>query len=482
MTARHREREIARRLRDVSAGEPPADLLARLRSDVPEDLAERLDADRDEPVAAAPASPAWARSPRSLRWVPAAAAAAMLLGGGFLVWRVFERVPLVREAPAARETSAVVRARGGADGAPAAADEMDGQTGPRTTGTPSSPVGEPDRAARADEEALARRPPALEDLGRAPSSRELRAVPAPPARDEAAASPERAVARSSKVVDEEIEVIGKAAERSNDTDPGPAATFAEPPPAPRDAEVAAEPLPAPDEADRAGSAAMHPFVETSTARLSTFGLDVRGVSRPDVQLTLEREKPPGQLVGLLADGGPSPFRDDPRFWLLRFVVQSVGSASGARAEEVRARVQMKESAVLRWRPLGDHSRTVESGLGPRDSVTALYEIELAEPAPLGELASVELRWRDAKTGLLHEIDRTVRPTDVAPTWEAASPGFRLAAIDSAFAEAMSAPSVDPERLAMLARRAEALAVESSEAGALARRIRRAEELSAGGPR
>lgn len=88
------DREIARRLSDLPAGEPPADLLDRLRADVPADLGSRLDRAAEEAGEADPerddALPP-ARPPR--RWLAAAAVLVTLVGGGYLAWQLTAGAP-----------------------------------------------------------------------------------------------------------------------------------------------------------------------------------------------------------------------------------------------------------------------------------------------------------------------------------------------------------------------------------------------------
>jgi Ca-activated chloride channel homolog len=102
MTRRH-EREIERRLRrmpaDLPAAEPPAGLLERLRAEIPGDLGERLraagEAEGGTGAAGGPLAPV-APFP-SRRWLAAAAMLVMLVGGGFLAWKLMYAVdPLGR--------------------------------------------------------------------------------------------------------------------------------------------------------------------------------------------------------------------------------------------------------------------------------------------------------------------------------------------------------------------------------------------------
>jgi len=550
---RHRQREIARRLRAVPAGEPPADLLARLREDVPAELGERLDAERDEP-APPPA--------RTLRWVPAAAALAMVVGGGLLVWRVFEGVPLVEESPepaVVREAAAGGEGRAVGETAEAAGESGEaageggaelhrlgyaGGAGPSRRSENAPPRGalsqsaEDERIAVVAEEA---------DTGAVTGFREEATV--------AGKSP--TIAPTATTVGASVdETVDEAASAEAARRPRPAAP--EPPPA--DAAIQAavpEPAPsAPSEAQRADRAAaarqpapwpkrvplpapapapaesrqaaeavrvrypgVHPFVDTAADRLSTFGLDVdtgsyavvrallaRGQLPPPATVRLEEivnyfvpgdpAPPPGETFGLVAEGGPSPFRDDTRYRLLRFGVRARDGADTV-AEEARVQVEIEPRSVVRWRLLGYENRAIaderfryeseDAGeIGPGHSVTALYEVELAEPAARGTLALLELRWRDPETGRFREVERRLDASDVAPTWEAASPAFRLAATAAAFAEALrGSPWAGPELLGETARRAERLAAEAGgrpEADELARLSRRVEELRSDDPR
>ena len=84
MNARN-EREVARHLADMPSAEPPAELLARIKADIPEEL--------PVPGTRAPGSESNVvpfRLPRT--WLAAAAVVVMLGGGGLLTWRLTQVV------------------------------------------------------------------------------------------------------------------------------------------------------------------------------------------------------------------------------------------------------------------------------------------------------------------------------------------------------------------------------------------------------
>ena len=543
MNGPNRRRDIVRRLRDTPAGEPPAGLLGRLRADVPPDLAERLGAERDEP-----APPA-----RTLRWMPAAAALVMLLGGGFLVWRVFDGMPPVERA---RDEGAVLREIGtagdeGAGGEIVPADVesgseavvLEGGAGvetPRLEGTaagrPGSPPPEPGSAALLPLEGERKAPARTASQPQVDTAEAkirvgaaAEAAPPPPVVPEAEIRAERAEPPPTvegEASPRRMVVAAQAApeaKRVPSGDPTPARSRPSAAASPRaqDQGPAAGRLPSPPAAGLVPEPVDPRFVETASDRLSTFGLDVgtgsyalvrglleRGQAPPPAAVRLEEivnhfdpgdpEPPPGETFGVVADGGPSPFHDDPRYRLLRFAVRArrARPAERAVAEKAWAQVEIEPRAVLRWRLLGYENQAIADerfqfesegagAIGPGRSVTALYEVELAEPAPRGTLARLELRWRDPTTGRFRETERRLHAADVAPTWEAASPAFRLAATAAAFAEALrGSPWARPGLLAEVARRVERLEAESDgrpEVGELARLVRRAEEVRSDDP-
>jgi hypothetical protein len=223
------------------------------------------------------------------------------------------------------------------------------------------------------------------------------------------------------------------------------------------------------------SAGVNPFVDTEDDHLSTFGLDVDTgsftVARHD--LLDEGHLPPPETIraeefvsffsygdeppargdfALHAEGAPTPFAAGPQYRLLRFNVRGREMTAENRqplhtlAKDAKAQVDFNPAAVSRWRLIGYENRdvadpklrddTVGAGeIGAGHSVTALYEVKL-KPGAAGKIATLHLRFRAADTGEIRETVRDLRVSELAPSWEAASPGFRLAALAGELAEVL----------------------------------------------
>jgi hypothetical protein len=223
------------------------------------------------------------------------------------------------------------------------------------------------------------------------------------------------------------------------------------------------------------SAGVNPFVDTEDDRLSTFGLDVDTgsytVARHD--LLDEGHLPPPETIraeefvsffsygdeppargdfALHAEGAPTPFAAGPQYRLLRFNVRGREVTAENRqplqtiAKDAKVQVDFNPAAVSRWRLIGYENRdiadpklrddTVGAGeIGAGHSVTALYEVKL-KPGAVGKIATLHLRFRAAGTGVIRETARDLRVSELAPSWEAASPGFHLAALVGELAEVL----------------------------------------------
>jgi uncharacterized protein DUF3520/von Willebrand factor type A domain-containing protein len=122
------------------------------------------------------------------------------------------------------------------------------------------------------------------------------------------------------------------------------------------------------------------------------------------------------------------------------------------ASDVKIQVQFDPAAVTRYRLLGYENRAiadadfrndaVDAGeVGAGHQVVALYELELNPSAELGKLADVRLRWKQPKGAGQHplevevsELEQEVRYGGAAPSFEAASPGYRRSVLVAQFAE------------------------------------------------
>jgi Ca-activated chloride channel family protein len=131
----------------------------------------------------------------------------------------------------------------------------------------------------------------------------------------------------------------------------------------------------------------------------------------------------------------------------RVLVEELTGTLQTIAKDAKVQVEWNPEMVERYRLLGYENRdiadekfrddTVDAGeIGAGHSVTALYEIKLKAGTeewdrPLGTL---HLRWKSADTGKVSEVEKTLRSSDLAPSWEAASPALRLSATVAEFAE------------------------------------------------
>lgn len=155
------------------------------------------------------------------------------------------------------------------------------------------------------------------------------------------------------------------------------------------------------------------------------------------------------LMEQLADDGDGfyAYVDDLKEAERLFVDDLTGTLQTV-AIDTKVQVRFNEDAVERWRLVGFENRaiddddfrddTVDAGeIGSGHSVTALYEIRLAEGVePGAELATVTLRWEDPDTGDVHELNRSITAHALAGAYADTSDTFRLAATVAAYAEVL----------------------------------------------
>jgi Ca-activated chloride channel family protein len=136
------------------------------------------------------------------------------------------------------------------------------------------------------------------------------------------------------------------------------------------------------------------------------------------------------------------------------------------ALDARVQVVFDPDAVAAYRQLGYENRaiddrdftddTVQAGaIGAGHEVTALYAIRLRDDVHEGDrLASVALRWTDADRGSSESLDRDVHVADLAASFRATDPTFRLDALVAATAEVLRdspwLPGVDLHEIARVA--------------------------------
>lgn len=130
----------------------------------------------------------------------------------------------------------------------------------------------------------------------------------------------------------------------------------------------------------------------------------------------------------------------------RIFVEELTGTLQTIASDAKVQVEFDPSVVARWRLLGYENRdiadekfrddTVDAGeIGAGHSVTALYEIKLKEDAPRhGAAATLHLRYKSKETGHVVELEHDLRLSEVAPSWDSAPRGLKLASLVAEFAE------------------------------------------------
>ena len=141
------------------------------------------------------------------------------------------------------------------------------------------------------------------------------------------------------------------------------------------------------------------------------------------------------------------------------------------ARDAKIQVEFNPETVRSYRLLGFENRdvadedfrdnTVDAGeVGLGQSATALYELEVrATRGETAELATVTLRYERSNRASVREIVQGITRAEVAGSFAAADPRFRLAAVAAEFAEVMRrSPFVDYRDLDMTVLLAESRSV------------------------
>ena len=130
----------------------------------------------------------------------------------------------------------------------------------------------------------------------------------------------------------------------------------------------------------------------------------------------------------------------------RLFLEDLSGTLTSVALDARAQVSFDSEQVSAYRLLGYENRDIAddafrdddvaaAAIGAGQSVTALYEVELA-PGARGVIGSVQLRWRSPDTGEFDETGTVISTDALAPSFDAAAPRFRLAALVAAWAGAL----------------------------------------------
>lgn len=116
------------------------------------------------------------------------------------------------------------------------------------------------------------------------------------------------------------------------------------------------------------------------------------------------------------------------------------------AKDAKVQVEFNPEVVWHYRLIGYENRevadadfrndTVDAGeIGAGHSVTALYEMRLADDAELSDPAMiVRIRFQDPETGNVREISQSAEPTNFAISLADADNGLQLAAVVAEYAE------------------------------------------------
>ncbi|MFL6263280.1 MAG: von Willebrand factor type A domain-containing protein [Thermoanaerobaculia bacterium] len=153
----------------------------------------------------------------------------------------------------------------------------------------------------------------------------------------------------------------------------------------------------------------------------------------------------------------------------RVLVEEASGTLNTIAKDAKTQVELNPAVVARYRLLGYENRAIADErfrdnrviagqIGSGHSVTALYEVELRPDAPKdGVVATLRLRYRSPEIGNITETEKRLQLSELAPSWEKASPGFRLAALVAQFAEILKGSPWARGNLADVARQVQTAA-------------------------
>ena len=147
----------------------------------------------------------------------------------------------------------------------------------------------------------------------------------------------------------------------------------------------------------------------------------------------------------------------------RVLVEEVSGTLNTIAKDAKTQVEFNPAVVARYRLLGYENRAIADErfrdnrviagqIGSGHSVTALYEVELRPNAPRdGLVGTLRLRYRTPVVGNVTETEKRLYLADLAPTWEKASPAFRLSVLVAQLAEILKGSPWAKGNLADVAR-------------------------------
>jgi Ca-activated chloride channel family protein len=175
----------------------------------------------------------------------------------------------------------------------------------------------------------------------------------------------------------------------------------------------------------------------------------------------------------------------------RLFINELTSSLQTIAYDAKVQVDFNQELVAEYRLLGYENRqlsddefrddSVDAGeIGAGHTATAVYQVRL-RPGAEGRIATVQLRWQDADTRQVQEINGNFNTWDLYPSFEESDAYFQKAALVAAFAEVLRASPYTGASLGEIASLARQLARElpyDSEVQEFAELAGRAARLSA----
>lgn len=195
---------------------------------------------------------------------------------------------------------------------------------------------------------------------------------------------------------------------------------------------------------------------------------------------------------LANDGDGSYYYVDNLGEARRIFVDELSSTIQVIARDAKVQVEFNPEVVTRYRLLGYENRrvadqdfrndAVDAGeIGANHSVTALYELKLHDQGR-GRLGTVYMRYEDAGTGKIIELNRDLRSDQLYTRFSDASARFQLAAVVAEYAEVLRqsywAQNGSLADVAKEARRVRSLFRQSADAAEFAELVIRTEHIQA----
>jgi hypothetical protein len=452
MNENKRKAELQRKLAMPEVPRPPADLLARIKADIPSHLQAGDSPDRALSQPAAGRGDRWMwRSTTAMR---VAASLILLVTTGLLTWRLLQSD--VRPAPVSSTYEEPV--------VPAITRSL---TRPSSERAEAPPVAEETAVPLEQPFTMAQKAEAPASAPDVPSA-SARGVEAPQ-RPEPAGGVTGSVASSapeSFVHDamQEISVAGndavsQEAERITVTAEAPIVGM--PPPAPPPPPVAPAPAPEAAASLRVGRADMAKTtvapVAVRQASREIFGVSVDPAEFERVRRTLDRGQLPRSVdVEAIVNHFARPSADEARQEIITELSKAplegdrailrISIDGGSSLEQAKLSVTFDASNVVETRRIGGSAPFEVPGSAPAtSSVTVLYEVKLAPGlATDATVATVILGWPTKAT--LQKV-----PAGSVRSWTDASRRHRLASLAAVWAESLNAGSAGRPRIETLAR-------------------------------